>query len=135
MRHVKKIDFEIKNVVVHNDLRRIEEYILNKGELKKKLENGIVPAEEIRASKKTYEIYEVYNPYKVPNMQYVAVDEKDLLDQLLSISRTMIVAMEIKAQEKGMMEGKVHGYKQGVHDAFIAISKLPWYKRLFKWFS
>lgn len=130
MRPVRKIDFNIKDYMVRPEVNTLTEYIQKHNP---SLIDFSAQPNEINENivTKTYDIYEVHNPYRNPKTQYFAVDERDLLDNVLAITRAIFNSKERKAEERGFNEGKLTGYAQGVNEAVSAIKKLPWHKRLF----
>lgn len=125
MRPVRKIDFSVKDYMIRPEAKTITDFMMKKG----------APITEfVEGEKKVYDIYEVHNPYRNPKTQYFAVDERELLDNVLAISRSVFNLKERKAEERGFNAGKLDGYKQGINDTVTAIKTLPWYKRLFNYF-
>lgn len=131
MRPVRKIDFKVQDYMIRPELNTLTEYIskpLNK------VSDHIDKNAFVQGEKKVYDIYQINNPFRNPKIQYFAVDEKELLDNVLAIGRAVLDTKERKAEERGFNQGKLEGYKQGINEAVDAIRKLPWYKRLFNYF-
>jgi len=132
MRPVRKIEFKVQDYIIPPECTTLTEYI-SKNPIKT-LSDHMKSNDFIQGEKKVYNIYEVHNPYRNPTNQYFAVDEQELLDNVLAITRSLFDTKERKAEEHGFNVGKIEGYKQGINDTVSAVKKLPWYKRLFNYF-
>lgn len=133
MKPVKKIDFTVKDYMVRPEVNTLTEHIQKYNSSLIDFSAQLNEVDEHIVTK-TYDIYEVRNPYRNPETQYFAVDERDLLDNVLAITRAIFNSKERKAEERGFHEGKLTGYAQGVNETVSAIKKLPWYKRLFNYY-